>query len=95
MHKADSFNKTTKSDLNEVLCNQLVQNIKMDEFLKTVKQVDTVNYANQRMVNTLFTYKLKDDIDNIDIANDCCREYNQHKFTGLPNGMMPNKRKFK
>lgn len=55
--------------------------------------VDMVNYSTMQMINTLFTYRTNDDLDNIDIANDCCRDYDKQKMMPVPYGLKLKKKK--
>ena len=50
------------------------------------------------MINTLFSYKLKDEIDFIDVTNEACREYHMGKCDMLCNSKQsrqPKKKKQK
>ena len=41
----------------------LVQNIKEDEFLKTLEKLKEIDFAESIILSTLFEYKLKDEHD--------------------------------
>lgn len=41
----------------------LVQNIKDDEFLKTVEKLKEIDFAESVVLSTLYEYKLKDEHD--------------------------------
>jgi hypothetical protein len=71
---------------------QIVEQIKQDEFAICADHIRQVDYSTQRMVNTLYEYKHEDHLDNIDIANDCRKEYNKLKFVQLGHGYRPRKR---
>ena len=41
----------------------LVQNIRNDEFMKTVENLKEIDFAESVVLQTLYEYKLKDELD--------------------------------
>ena len=66
--------------------------------MQTVETLDEMNYGNSKMINTLYNYKLKDDIDFIDVTNEATKEYHNGKCDMLCNSKpsrQPKKKKRK
>jgi len=38
-----------------------------------------VGYGNQKMINTLYQYKYKQDIDEVDMTTECKKDYKDNK----------------
>ena len=45
----------------------MVAGVRHSEFFKTVSKVEDVCYGDQKMIDTLFMYKLKEEKDHIDL----------------------------
>lgn len=61
----------------------LVQNIKEDEFLRTLEKLKELDFAESIVMQTLFEYKLKDEHDQLDLANEVAKEYHSGKLDPL------------
>lgn len=82
--------------MNEVMHKQLIMEIRNDEMMQISNTVDNIAYGNQRMIQTLFSYKFKDDVDFIDVTNEACKEYHDGKCDMLCNSKpsrQPKKKK--
>ena len=62
---------------------KLVSDIKQVEFLNTIEVVNDVNYGNQRMIGTLYNYKLNEHLEAIDIADEATKEFHVNKYNML------------
>lgn len=58
----------------------LVQNIKDDEFIKTLEILKELDFAESVVIQTLFEYKLKDEHDQLDLASEVAKEYHSGKL---------------
>lgn len=66
--------------------------------MSAVNTVERISYGNQRMINTLYSYKLKDELDFVDVTIDACKEYQDGKCDMLCNSKpsrQPKKKKQK
>jgi hypothetical protein len=61
----------------------IVTEIKQTEFLNAVDQVNEVSYGNQRMIVTLYNYKLQEHVEAIDIADEASRDFHVNKYNML------------
>ena len=61
----------------------LVQNIREDEFLRTVEKLKEIDFAESAVLQTLFEYKIRDEHDQLDLANEVAKEYHSGKLDPL------------
>jgi hypothetical protein len=59
--------------------------VRHTEFMKAVDKVHDISYGSQKMVNTLFLYKQKDEIDHIELQNESTKQYQKDKLTFISN----------
>jgi hypothetical protein len=71
----------------------LVQNIKEDEFLRTLEKLKELDFAESVVMQTLFEYKLKDEHDQLDLANEVAKEYHSGKLDPLMARRLERKKK--
>ena len=57
-----------------------MQNIREEEFLKTVDKLKELDFAESDVLMTLFEYKLKDEKDQLDLAQDVASQYRDGKL---------------
>ena len=77
IEKMEGQNKIEKE---KIVYDMLVQNIKEDEFMRTVDKLKEIDFAESIIIQTLFEYKLKDEHDQIDLANEVAKEYHSGKL---------------
>jgi hypothetical protein len=58
----------------------LVQNIREVEFMRTVEKLKELDFAESVVLQTLFEYKIRDEHDQLDLANEVAREYHSGKL---------------
>ena len=64
MHKSiDRFRELAVDDSNKLIYEMQMQNIREDEFMKTVEKLKELEFAESDVLTTLFEYKLKDEKD--------------------------------
>ena len=73
----------------------LVQNIRDDEFMRTVEKLKEIDFAESVILQTLFEYKIKDEHDQQDLANEVAKEYHSGKLDPLMALRMERKNKMK
>ena len=71
----------------------LVQNIKEEEFMRTVEKLKELDFAESVVLQTLFEYKLRDEHDQLDLASDVAKEYHSGKLDPLIAMRMEKKKK--
>jgi hypothetical protein len=69
--------------MEKIIYDMLVQNIKDDEFMKTVEKLKEIDFAESVILQTLFEYKTKDEHDQLDLANEVSKEYHSGKLDPL------------
>lgn len=73
----------SKLEKEKIIYDMLVQNIKNDEFLGTVEKLKEIDFAESVVLQTLFEYKIKDEHDQLDLANEVAKEYHSGKLDPL------------
>ena len=73
----------TKQEKEKIVYDMLVLNIKNDEFLGTVEKLKEIDFAESVVLQTLFEYKMKDEHDQLDLANEVAKEYHSGKLDPL------------
>ena len=73
----------------------LVQNIREDEFLRTLEKLKELDFAESIVMQTLFEYKLKDEHDQLDLANEVAKEYHSGKLDPLLAMRLEKKKRIK
>jgi len=59
----DHVETNSKSDLEKIVYEMLIQNIREDEFIRTLEKLKEIDFAESAILQTLFEYKLKDEYD--------------------------------
>ena len=85
INKIDAFQSQNRDDHDEHLHMKLIDDIKQTEFIKTVNVINDVSYGNQRMINTLYNYKLKEQVEAIDIADEATKDFHDNKYNFMSN----------
>jgi hypothetical protein len=57
-----------------------VFSLKGEEFMKNVEKLKELDFAEGLILQTLFDYKVRDEHDQIDLANDVAKEYHSGKL---------------
>lgn len=73
--------------------NQILAELNQTEFNRTLGIMNETTYANQKMIGTLYRYKYNDEMHQIEIANDVCREYHAGKFDPGARRLQPRRKK--
>lgn len=89
----DGIEYENKVDKEKVMYDQLVQTIKADEFMNNVNRLKDLDFAEGMVLQTLFDYKIKDEQDQIDLAQDVAKEYHSGKLDPGAAIKMQRKRK--
>lgn len=61
--------------------------------MSTVSAINDVNFAHPRMIGTLYNYKMKEEIDKIEIANEAVNEFKTTKEIIMRRAARPKKNK--
>ncbi|CDW81148.1 UNKNOWN [Stylonychia lemnae] len=72
-----------KNDEQKLLQDMLVQNIKEEQFLKTLDKLKEIDFADSSVMETLFEYKTRDEEDQIEQAHEVAKEYHSGKLDPL------------
>ena len=80
-----------KQDINATVHKQLISQLKKEEFDHVLSILDEITFAEPKSIKTLFLYKLKSDLDQIDIANDVIRDFQTGRFDPTANGNLQMK----
>ena len=51
-----------------------------------------MSYGAPKLINTLYQYKLNDELVQIDVASEVCREYHNGKFDPVAHSMLPKRK---
>jgi hypothetical protein len=84
---ADSNARKCKEERLDTIQEQLVLQIKHDEFLATVERVNHVAYGNQKIVPTLYSYRLNEEIEMQNTTDEARDDYRNNRM-----GMLCNQR---
>ena len=76
----DGLEQENKVEKEKILFDQFVSNLKNDEFMKNVDKLKELDFAEGLILQTLFDYKVRDEHDQIDLANDVAKEYHCGKL---------------
>jgi len=76
----DLLDQRNKAERERILHDQYVQSIKNDEFMRNVEKLKELDFAEGLILQTLFEYKVKDEHNQIDIANEVAKEYHSGKL---------------
>ena len=76
----DGIEHENKIERDKIIFNQLVSNMKGEEFMKNVDKLKELDFAEGLILQTLFDYKVRDEHDHIDLANDVAKEYHSGKL---------------
>ncbi|MFN9909133.1 MAG: hypothetical protein ACK56F_23940 [bacterium] len=76
----DGIEHENKIERDKIIFNQLVSNMKGEEFMKNVDKLKELDFAEGLILQTLFDYKVRDEHDQIDLANDVAKEYHSGKL---------------
>eukprot|EP00347_Sterkiella_histriomuscorum_P011639 403371682 len=77
----------------KILADMLVQNLKDDEFLKTLDKLKEIDFADSTVLETLYEYKVKDEQDQIEQANEVMKEFHSGKLDPLNAMKLERKKK--
>ncbi|CDW81687.1 UNKNOWN [Stylonychia lemnae] len=83
LKNVDKIEHQNKTEKDKIIYQMLIQNIKDDEFMKTVEKLKEIDFAESVVLQTLFEYKLKDEHDQADLANEVAKEYHSGKLDPL------------
>ena len=83
MKNIDRVETNSKSDLEKIVYDMLVQNIREEEFVRTLEKLKEIDFAESVILQTLFEYKLKDEYDQLDLAEEVAKEYHSGKLDPL------------
>ncbi len=86
---------TSKVEKEKIVYDMLVQSIKEDEFMRTLDKLKEIDFAESVILQTLFEYKLKDEHDQLDLANEVAKEYHSGKLDPLMALRMERKNKMR
>ena len=76
----DGLEKENKRDREKVLYEQFISNLKNEEFMKNVEKLKELDFADGIILQTLFEYKIRDEHDQVDLANDVAKEHHSGKL---------------
>jgi hypothetical protein len=76
----DLLDHRSKAERERILLDEFVQSIKHDEFMKNVEKLKELDFAEGLILQTLFEYKVRDEHNQIDIANEVAREFHSGKL---------------
>eukprot|EP00347_Sterkiella_histriomuscorum_P021422 403334032 len=83
LRNIDQVETQNKTDQDKIVFDMLVQSIRDDEFLRTLDKLKEIDFAESVVLQTLFEYKLKDEHDQQDLANEVAKEYHSGKLDPL------------
>ncbi len=89
----DGIEHENKVDKEKILFDQLVESLKNDEFMSNVNRLKDLDFAEGMVLQTLFDYKLRDEQDQIDLAQDVSKEYHSGRLDPGAAIKMQRKRK--
>ena len=69
-----------------------MQNIKHDEFLKSLDLMGNIEFGDSQLIKQLYIYALKDMLDHNKEANDAARNYHSGKFDPFMINLMDKKK---
>ena len=78
--KIEKFRAKNKIDVRKAVHKQLMQNFREEEYIRMLHIMKGSDYAKAVELKKLFLYLFKDEIDQIELANDVTREYQAGKF---------------
>jgi hypothetical protein len=76
----DGLDHQNKIERERILLNQLVNDLKEEEFMKNVEKLKELDFAEGLILQTLFDYKVRDEHDQVDLAIDVAKEYHSGKL---------------
>ena len=57
--------------------------------------MDEVSFGHQRMIDTIFNVKFKEDLDMIDLQTEAAKDYSDNRLTMVCNGKSTKRKKQK
>ena len=66
--------------MKKAVHKQLMQNFREEEYIRTLSLLKGIDFTDAKSLKTLFLYHFKDELDQIELANEVTKEYQGGKF---------------